>query len=66
MKSHFSGDFVLAPFQLKNIAVVNSSAKNKVLNRSTPESPGRSRKTEGNPQGSTRRGLATENQEHPR
>ena len=28
MKSHFSSDFVLAPFQLKNIAVVNSSAKN--------------------------------------
>ena len=28
MKSHFSWDFVLAPFQLKNIAVVNSSAKN--------------------------------------
>ena len=27
MKSHFSWDFVLAPFQLKNIAVVNSSAK---------------------------------------
>ena len=28
MKSHFSWDFVIAPFQLKNIAVVNSSAKN--------------------------------------
>ena len=27
MKSHFSWDFVLAPFQLKIIAVVNSSAK---------------------------------------
>ena len=41
-------------------------SKNKVLNLSTPESPGRSRKTEDNPQGSTRRGLATENQDHPR
>ena len=29
MKFHISWDFVLAPFQLKNIAVVNSSAKKK-------------------------------------
>ena len=30
------------------------------------KSPGGSRKTKGNPQGSTRRGLETENQDHPR
>ena len=34
MKSHFSWDFVLAPFQLKNIAVVNSSAKNTTVSGS--------------------------------
>ena len=39
--------------------------KNKVPNSPTPKSPGGSRKTKGNPQGSTRRGLATENQDHP-
>ena len=39
--------------------------KNKVPNSPTLKSPGGSRKTKGNPQGSTRRGLATENQDHP-
>ena len=38
MKSHFSWDFVLAPFQLKNIAVVNSSAKNIVTHETSTSS----------------------------
>ena len=43
---------------------VNCS-KNKILNFPTPKSPGGSRQAKGNPQGSTRRRLATENQDHP-
>ena len=37
-----------------------------VLTIPTPKSPGESRKTKGNTQGSTRRRLALETQDHPR
>ena len=40
--------------------------ENKVPNSPTPKSPGGSRKTKVNPQGSTRRGFAMENQDHPK
>ena len=40
--------------------------KNKVPNPPTQKSPGGSRTTKSNLQGSTRRGLAAENQDHPR
>ena len=39
--------------------------KNQVPNPPTQKGPGRSRTTKSNPQGSTRRRLATENQDHP-
>ena len=40
-------------------------SKNQVTNPPTQKGPGRSRTTKSNPQGSTRRRLETENQDHP-